>query len=151
MLRKDRAKRHWTWTQMGEASAGSRRKRRSAFAKDADTTSPRYFPSRIPGVRIAHVSGRSQAVNDIEVYWQSRGAIFMHWAIEGGGGATGLDPILNDADIVFHSADDINPEMRRQLVAFCERAEKPLIALDESSLSGLAEALLAWSPLGLVF
>jgi len=135
---------------MGKADAGSGmpRKRRSVPVRHVDEASRHHFPSRIPGVRIAYVSGRSEAVRDIEVYWQSRGAIFIHCAVDGGAGATGLNPVLNRADIVFHSAEDTSPEVHRQLLAFCDRAEKPLITLHESSLSGLTEALVVWSPLG---
>src|SRR5262245_20907810 len=134
---------HRTRMHMGETGAGSRkpRKQRSVPAKHADEASRHYFPSRIPGMRIAYVSGRAEGVKDIEVYWQSRGAIFMHCPVGGEAEATGLNPILNLADIVFHSAGDTSPEMHKHLLAFCERAEKPLITLNESSLSGLTEAL----------
>jgi hypothetical protein len=98
-------------------------------------------------VRIAYVGGHSHAVGEIEVYWQSRGAIFMHCALNADGQAADLSAILKRADVVFHSLEGIGAETRRYLMAFCERAEKPLIPLAESSLAGLRDALGTWCPL----
>jgi len=106
-----------------------------------------FVPTRIPGVRIAFVGRQSDAATEMQAYWHSRGATFMHLALDGSAEATRLKSILSHADFVFHSAEDITPEIRRELMAFCERAEKPLIMLDESSLSGLTEVLRACCPI----
>jgi hypothetical protein len=82
----------------------------------------------------------------MQVYWQSRGAIFMPCALDANGQPTRLSLILTRADVVFHALD-VSPETRRYLMAFCERAEKPLIPLAEISLAGLRDALGSWCPL----
>jgi len=127
-----------------------RRKRQSHFPGEpgqVPQTAGPSFPTRIPGVRIAFVGRQSDAATEMQAYWHLRGASFVHLALDGNAEATRLKSILSHADVVFHSAEDITPEIRRELMAFCERAEKPLIMLDESSLSGLTEALRAWCPL----
>jgi len=102
---------------------------------------------RIPGVRIAYVAGQSQAIGEMQVYWQSRGAIFMHCALETNGQPAGLSFVLQRADVVFHSLAGVSAETRRYLMEYCERAEKPLIPLAESSLAGLGDALGTTCPL----
>jgi hypothetical protein len=90
------------------------------------------------------VGSQSQAIAEMQVYWQSRGAIFMHCALDANGQPTGLSFVLKRADVVFPSPEDISAETRRDLLTFCERAEKPLIPLAESSLAGLGDALGTW-------
>ena len=105
------------------------------------------IPTRIPGVRIAYVGGPSPAIGEMQVYWRSRGAIFMHCPLDAGEQPAELSIILKRADVVFHSLEDISAETRRYLMAYCERAEKPLVPLAESSLAGLRDALGTWCPL----
>ena len=126
------------------------RRRRSTLARRGAEVPDKHVPfspTRIPGVRIAYVSGQSQAIAEMQVYWQSRGAIFMHCALDANGQPAALSCVLARADVVFHSHEDISAETRRYLMAFCERAEKPLIPLAESSLAGLRDALGSWCPL----
>jgi len=125
------------------------RRRRSHRSSEPGKVSQSDFPSRIPGVRIAYVGRQSDVATEMQAYWQSRGATFVHLRLDGRGEAISLKSILSDADVVFHSAEDITPEILRELRAFCERAEKPLIMLDENTLSGLTEALRAWCPIRL--
>ena len=117
------------------------------FGRAAATAGP-LFPTRIPGVRIAYVGSHSEAAAEMQGYWQSRGASFVHFALDGNAEALELQTILSHADVVFHSAGDATVEFQRELMTVCERAEKPLIVLDESSLSGLTEALCACCPIG---
>ena len=126
------------------------RKRRSHRADEPGKVPQRggpFFPTRIPGVRIAYVGSQSDAATEMQAYWESRGAKFVRFALDGSAEADGLKSILGRADVVFHSAEDITPQIRQELMAFCERAERPLILLDENSMSGLAEALRAWCPI----
>jgi len=104
-------------------------------------------PTAIPGVRIAHIGGSNQAVGEIRTYWQSRGAVFMHHSFEVEHDHTALGSILTCADVVFHSSSDASPQTKHQIALFCERAGKPLIPLEDTSLSGLEEALGAWCPI----
>jgi hypothetical protein len=83
----------------------------------------------------------------MQLYWQSRGAIFMHCVLDTNGQPAGLSFVLERADVVFHSPEEISAQTRRYLMASCERAEKPLIPLAESSLAGLRDALGTWCPL----
>ena len=71
----------------------------------------------------------------------------MHCALGAGGPAADLSTILKRADVVFHSLEEVSAETRRYLMAYCERAEKPLVPLAESSLAGLRDALGTWCPL----
>jgi len=93
------------------------------------------------------VGVQSQGIGEMQIYWQSRGAVFVHCALDTIGQAAALSAILRRADVVFHSLEDIGADTRRTLMAFCERAEKPLIPLAESSLAGLRDALGTWCPL----
>ena len=128
--------------------SGVRRPRGSALRRGPDKGGVgQNFPPRIPGVRVAYVGGRFEAVRDVHLYWQSRGTAFLHYAPESGQGSAALSRILDRADIVFHSAQSIGAELQQHLIAFCERWEKPLIPVHETSLSGLKEALGTWSPL----
>jgi hypothetical protein len=92
------------------------------------------------------VGGQSQAIGEMQLYWQSRGAIFMHCVLDANGQPAGLSFVLERADVVFHSLEEISAETRRHLMASCERAAKPLIPLAESSLAGLRDALETWCP-----
>src|SRR5262245_42208419 len=105
-----------------------RRSHRSSEPGKVSQSDGPFFPSRIPGVRIAYVGRQSDVATEMQAYWQSRGASFVHLPLDGRGEAISLK-ILSDADVVFHSAEDITPEILRELRAFCERAEKPLIML----------------------
>ena len=60
---------------------------------------------------------------------------------------TALGFILTCADIVFHSSSDASPQTKHHLALFCERAGKPLIPLEDTSLPCLEEALGAWCPI----
>src|SRR5262245_33229145 len=71
-----------------------------------------FFPTRIPGVRIAFVGSQSKAAMEMQTYWQARGASFVHLALAEGAGAMGLKPLLSVADVVFYCAADISPEIR---------------------------------------
>jgi len=104
-------------------------------------------PTAIPGVRIAHIGGKLGAVVNIRTYWQSRGATFMHYSFEEGQDQAALGAILARADIVFHSSHDTSPRTKHHLAIFCERACKPLIPLEDSSLSSLEEVLGTWCPI----
>ena len=104
-------------------------------------------PTPIPGVRIAHIGGTNRAVGEIRTYWQSRGAIFMHHSFEKEHDQTALSSILTCADIVFHSSSDASLQTKHHVALFCERAGKPLIPLEDTSLPCLEEALGAWCPI----
>jgi hypothetical protein len=93
------------------------------------------------------VGGQSQAIAEMQLYWQSRGAIFMHCALDANGRPAGLSFVLKRADVVFHSLEDISAQTRRYLMPSCERLEKPLIPLAASSLAGLRDALGTCCPL----
>jgi len=71
----------------------------------------------------------------------------MHCALETNGQPAGLSFVLQRADVVFHSLAGVSAETRRYLMEYCERAEKPLIPLAESSLAGLGDALGTTCPL----
>jgi len=126
------------------------RQRRSPAVPRSEDTDPRRRSHRtwIPGVRVAYVGGGSEAVNAMAHYWQARGATFIHCAAGGRGATIDLGRNLECADVVFHAPEEVSPELRRELVSFCERAEKPLIALDQTSLSDLEAALGSWCALG---
>src|SRR5262245_14483469 len=104
-------------------------------------------PTAIPGVRIAHIGGSNRTVGEIRTYWRSRAATFLHHSIEEEHDQTALGAILTYADIVFHSSCKASPQTKRHLALFCERAGKPLIPLENTSLSCLKEALGAWCPI----
>lgn len=74
-----------------------------------------------PGVRIAYVGGQSQAIAKMQLYWQSRGAISMHCALDANGRPAGLSFGLKRADVAFHSLEDISAQTRRYLMPSCER------------------------------
>src|SRR5262245_7029564 len=135
--------------EVSRVSRGSRKRqsRQPARQREGTSSDGPFAPSRIPGVRIAYVGRQTDAAAEMRAYWQSRGATFVHFSPDRGGEAIGLKSILSHADVVFHSAEDITPEVRRDLMAFCEHAEKPLIMLDESSLSCLIEALRVCCPI----
>jgi hypothetical protein len=95
-------------------------------------------PARIPGVHIAHVGGRSAAIDPIRAYWQARGAVFLHHSTEPDE-PSGLEEILARSHIVFHAGADA--DLGRHLERYCERVEKPLILLEENSVWALAKAL----------
>jgi hypothetical protein len=78
------------------------------------------------------VGGQSQAIAKMQLYWQSRGAIFIHCALDANGRPAGLSFVLKRADVVFHSLEDISAQTRRYLMPSCERLEKPPIPLAES-------------------
>jgi hypothetical protein len=61
--------------------------------------------------------------------------------------ADGLEPLLEWADIVVHSEEGISAPMWRRIQTYCDRAEKPLLAVDGQRASGLADALVGWCPL----
>src|SRR5262245_21376063 len=124
-----------------------RRSHRSSEPGKVSQSDGPFFPTRIPGVRIAYVGRQSDVATEMQAYWQSRGATFVHLPLDGRGEAKSLKSMLIGADVVFHSAEDVTLEILRELRAFCERAEKPLIMLDENTLSGLTEALRAWCPI----
>jgi hypothetical protein len=105
-----------------------RRRQRSPLARrgpEAPDTPRIVQPHADPGVRIAYVGAQSQAIGEMQVYWQSRGAIFMHCALEANGQPAGLSFVLQHADVVFHSLADVSAETRRYLMEYCERAENP--------------------------
>src|SRR5262249_55092225 len=108
-------------------------------------------PTAIPGVRIAHIGGSNRTVREIRTYWQSRGAIFMPHSFEEEHDQTALGAILTCADIVFHTHSGARPQTKQHLALFCERAGKPLIPFEETSLSCLEEALTAWCPMRKLF
>jgi hypothetical protein len=72
---------------------------------------------------------------------------FRHFALDANGRPAGLSFVLKRADVVFHSLEDISAQTRRYLMPSCERLEKPLIPLAESSLAGLRDALGTCCPL----
>ena len=104
-------------------------------------------PTAIPGVRIVHFGGRSGGIEDIRAYWLSRRAVFMHHSFEEVRDLAALDSILACADIVFLSSTDAPAQTEHYLALCCERADKPLIPLEDSSLSCLEEVLGEWCPI----
>jgi len=71
----------------------------------------------------------------------------MHHSFEEEHDRTALCSILTCADIVFHSSSDSKPQTKHHIALFCERAGKPLIPLEDTSLLCLEEALGAWCPI----
>src|SRR5262245_44843090 len=61
---------------MRKRTAGKRRARFSQGVAPAKATVS--GPARLPGVHIGHIGGRIGAVAEIRVYWQTRGAVFLH-------------------------------------------------------------------------
>ena len=100
----------------------------------------RCGPARIPGVHVAHIGGLAAAVEPIRAYWQARGAVFLHHSLEPGEQRL-LEEVLERSHVVFHAGAG------RDLERYCERAEKPLILLEENSVWALAKALASGLPL----
>jgi hypothetical protein len=123
------------------AKSRSRSNRAVAPARAADGG-----PARIPGFRIAHIGGRSAAVEEIRAYWQARGAVFLHH--EPGVHPSRLEEVLERSHLVFHALTDANPEVGRSLERYCERRGKPLILLEADDMAALADALASSLPLG---
>jgi len=98
-------------------------------------------------VHIAHLGGRSGAVEEIRAYWQARGAVFMHHSLEPGEHQSRLEEILERSHIVFHARGATAPELGRSLERYCERKGKPLILLEANSVVALTEALATSLPL----
>jgi hypothetical protein len=132
-------------------------KRRAAVAsrgrsaqRRAPPPTPRSAPSgpaRIPGIRIAHIGGGSTAVEPIRAYWQARGAVFLHHSLEHDEAQSRLEEVLARSHVVFHVHAAASSELGRNLRRYCERAEKPLILLEENSVWALAKALETGLPL----
>jgi uncharacterized protein DUF2325 len=104
-------------------------------------------PARIPGVHIAHIGGHASAVAQIKAYWQARGAVFMHHNFEPGEQRARLEEILGRSHVVFHAVAGVSLQLGRNLEKYCERAEKPLILLEENSMWALTKALATGLPL----
>jgi hypothetical protein len=105
------------------------------------------FRSRIPGVRIAYIGPRNAAVDEIGAYWRARGAAFAFHAPGADGSLGGLGQVLERADIALVAAGGLGPDAERRLEACCGRMERPLITLEEGSLSAVEQALRTWYPL----
>jgi hypothetical protein len=58
-----------------------------------------------------------------------------------------LHRLLDWADIVVHSQDAIAAPQWRRIEVYCDRTEKPLIAINPHGASELAAALVGWCPL----
>ena len=71
----------------------------------------------------------------------------MHHGFEEGQDRAALDSILACADVVFLSSTDASAQTKHYLVLCCARADKPLIPLEDSSLSCLEEVLEEWCPI----
>ena len=104
-------------------------------------------PVRIPGVHIAHIGGQPVAVEQIRAYWQERGAVFMHHCLEPAEQHAKLEEVLGRSHIVFHVHSGASAWLGRTLERYCDRAEKPLVLLEENSLWALTKALADGLPL----
>jgi hypothetical protein len=131
------------------ATAATRRKpNQGAVTLPLRPSAARKGPARIPGVHIAHIGGHTAAVEQIRVYWQERGAVFMHHCLEAGEPDDELEEILARSHIVFHAClSGAGVQLGRALERYCDHAEKPLILLEENSLWALTKALSVGLPL----
>jgi hypothetical protein len=127
--------------------AARRRSVRQTAAPSATPHDAFPRPARIPGVHIAHIGGRSEVVEPIRAYWEARGAIFMHHSLEAPAHHRRLEEILELSHIVFHACAGSGCPFSPSLQRYCERAEKPLILLQENSVLALAEVLATGVPL----
>ena len=71
----------------------------------------------------------------------------MHLSFEEGQDSAALDWILSCADIVFLSSTDASAQTEHYVALCCARADKPLIPVEDSSLSSLEEVLGTWCPM----
>jgi hypothetical protein len=129
------------------AIGATRRRRTQRIAQPAANDGCAAAPARIAGVHVAHIGGQDATVAQIRAYWQSRSAVFMHHSPELGGQLARLEEILDRSHVVFHAPAGANSQLRRDLERYCERAEKPLILLEENSVWALAKALATLLPL----
>lgn len=125
------------------AAAG---RRRAGNLQQGSHENPLLAPA-IPGVRVAYIGQSTAAVEYIRSYWHARRAAFRQLTLADDPSASGLERLLEWADIVLHSEDGIAESLRRRIEAFCDRSEKPLIGVDQYRLFGLADTLVSWCPL----
>jgi hypothetical protein len=71
----------------------------------------------------------------------------MHHSLDLGEQQGRLEEILNRSHVVFHAPLGARAEISRDLERYCQRAEKPLILLEENSVWALAKALATSLPL----
>jgi hypothetical protein len=70
--------------------------------------------------------------------------VFLHNSLEPGEQGR-LEEVLARSHIVFHA--DVDTDLSRRIAKYCDRAEKPLILLEENSVWALAKALSTSLPL----
>jgi hypothetical protein len=104
-------------------------------------------PAEIPGVRIAYVGQTSGASEHMSAYWQARRASFRQLTLASHVSVDDLHRLPDWAHVVVHSHDAIAAPQWRRIEVYCDRAEKPLIAINHHGVSDLAEALVGWCPL----
>ena len=73
--------------------------------------------------------------------------MFIHHSFEEDQDRAALDSILAFADVVFLSSTDASAQTEHYLALCCARVDKPLIPLQDSSLSSLEEVLGTWCPM----
>ncbi|MDE0384173.1 MAG: DUF2325 domain-containing protein [Defluviicoccus sp.] len=93
------------------------------------------------GRRIAYVGGREAAVRHFRALVESANGQFAHH--DGGveDGATRLDRVLGQADVVLCPIDCVSHSACLRAKKFCKRAAKTFVPLRSASLSSLAAGL----------
>jgi len=112
----------------------------------AERTPAPSHAARIPGVRIACIGARPEALDGIRSYWEGRGAIFLSYDTVGTT-LRALDRDLDRADVIFFCVDRIDTESIMRLEVYCNQTEKALIPLQDAEMSGLGAALECLCPL----